>query len=196
MPNVGPIENFSPSIVPSEEVHKIAVLDLRLLNLDRNECNILVQRSDAGIKLVPIDHGLTIPDSLAVQSFDLAWLSFPQADEPFSEQTLEYIRKLDVDADIRFIERNFKVRPECLRNIKITNLLLKEAATKGLTLAQIGQILCRPDDDETVPSLLEKLVKKAELCANLRLNQQRQFKTSMVSLIDQSEPEPRTRNKP
>ena len=40
--NLGPIENFSPSIIPTEEVHKIAILDLRLLNLDRNACNILV----------------------------------------------------------------------------------------------------------------------------------------------------------
>ena len=40
--NQGPIENYSPSIIPTQEVHKIAILDLRLLNLDRNECNILV----------------------------------------------------------------------------------------------------------------------------------------------------------
>ena len=51
-------------------------------------------------KLIPIDHGLTIPDSLAIQSFDLAWLDFPQAEEPFSAKTLQYIQKLDVDADI------------------------------------------------------------------------------------------------
>ena len=39
----GPIENYSPSLFATDEVHKIAVLDLRLLNLDRNACNILVQ---------------------------------------------------------------------------------------------------------------------------------------------------------
>jgi len=89
--NVGPIENFSPSLIHKEEVHKIAVLDLRLLNIDRNACNILVQKSDSGLTLVPIDHGLTLPDSLAVQSFDLAWLSFPQVEEPFSVKALDYI---------------------------------------------------------------------------------------------------------
>lgn len=40
--NLGPIENFSSDIFDTEEVHKIAILDLRLLNLDRNLCNILV----------------------------------------------------------------------------------------------------------------------------------------------------------
>ncbi len=141
VPSLGPIENYSPSLFPTDEVHKIAVLDLRLLNLDRNACNILVQGNierSADLKLIPIDHGLTIPDSLAIQSFDLAWLDFPQAEEPFSNRTLEYIKKLDIDQDILLIEKNFKVRPQCLRNIKITTLLLKQAAQRGLTLAQIG----------------------------------------------------------
>ena len=39
----GPIENFSHSMFDKEEVHKIGVLDFRILNLDRNVCNILVQ---------------------------------------------------------------------------------------------------------------------------------------------------------
>jgi len=73
---VGPVENFSSDLFSKDEVHKIAVLDLRLMNLDRNACNILVQKKDDEYRLIPIDHGLTIPDSLAVSSYDLAWLSF------------------------------------------------------------------------------------------------------------------------
>jgi len=41
--SVGPIENYSSSIFSVDEVHKIAILDLRLLNLDRNPGNILVK---------------------------------------------------------------------------------------------------------------------------------------------------------
>jgi Phosphatidylinositol 3- and 4-kinase len=41
--NRGPIENYSHSLFKTEEIHKIAVLDLRILNLDRNVCNILVR---------------------------------------------------------------------------------------------------------------------------------------------------------
>jgi len=80
--SLGPIENYSPDLFHKDEVHKIAILDLRLLNLDRNECNILVKlKVDRKTKknvrtLVPIDHGLCIPDNLAVCSFDLAWLSW------------------------------------------------------------------------------------------------------------------------
>lgn len=91
----------------------------------------------------------------------MAWLDFPQAEEPFSQRTLDYIERLDVDDDVRLIERNFSVRTECLRNMKIASLFLKKAARKGLNLSQIGQILCRPDDDEEAPSLLENIVSKA-----------------------------------
>ena len=45
MKSEGPIENFSSDLFSEDEIHKIAILDLRILNLDRNECNILVQSS-------------------------------------------------------------------------------------------------------------------------------------------------------
>jgi hypothetical protein len=131
----GPVENFSSDLFSKDEVHKIAVLDLRLMNLDRNACNILVQKKDDEYRLVPIDHGLTIPDSLAVSSYDLAWLSFGQAEEAFSQRTLDYIQSLDIEADINLLESSFKIRPECLRNIKISSMLLQRGAARGLTLA-------------------------------------------------------------
>ena len=62
----GPIENFSSDLFDKDEVHKIAILDLRILNLDRNASNILVKKQGDQYKLIPIDHGLSIPDSLAV----------------------------------------------------------------------------------------------------------------------------------
>lgn len=92
--SIGPIENFSSDLFSVDEIHKIAVLDLRLLNLDRNACNILVQNAidektgQEFKKLVPIDHGMTIPDSLEICSYDLVWLSFDQAEAPFSPKTL------------------------------------------------------------------------------------------------------------
>lgn len=40
-------------------------------------------------------------------------------------------------------------------------MLLKKGAIAGLTLADIGKILCRPDEDDEIPSILEKIVKRA-----------------------------------
>lgn len=80
MKNNGPIENFSPDLFPLDEVHKIAILDLRILNLDRNSENILVKpkiiNGKKTFKLIPIDHGLSIPDNLAINTYDICWLSF------------------------------------------------------------------------------------------------------------------------
>lgn len=113
-----------------DEIHKIAILDIRLMNLDRNECNILVQtkvdkKTGKRVKkLIPIDHGLCIPDNLAVCSFDLCWLGYDQAQEPFSKKSLHYIESIDVKNDIKILESTFKFRPICLRNIRITSTLL------------------------------------------------------------------------
>ena len=36
----------------------------------------------------------------------------------------------------------------------------------GLTLAEIGSILCLPDEDDELPSILETLVKEAEVSSS------------------------------
>jgi hypothetical protein len=51
--------------------------------------------------------------------------------------------------------------------MRISSTLLKESAAAGLTLEQIGQILCRPDEDDSMPSLLERLIDKARLIADM-----------------------------
>jgi len=87
----GNSEDFGDGMYNRNEVHKIAILDLRLLNIDRNTQNILVQKVPRKIKkngtiqkvnvlkLIPIDHGLCIPDNLEVCNFDLCWLDWRQA---------------------------------------------------------------------------------------------------------------------
>ena len=176
--SAGPIENYAPDRFSADEVHKIAVLDMRICNLDRNACNILV--SEDKKSLIPIDHGLTLPDSLEVCTYDLAWLSFPQADEAFSQKTCDFIQQIDIDGDIEMLENTFKFRPECLRNMKITSMLLKRAAARGLTLTQISQIFCRPDEDDTKQSLLENIVQKASLCSALKLRMKANIKDSLL----------------
>jgi len=69
---------------------------------------------------------------------------------------------VNADEDVKFIEKYFSIRPVCLRNMKISTLLLQKAAEKGLNLAEIGQILCRPDHDDSEPSILEKIVFQSE----------------------------------
>ncbi len=65
------------------------------------------------------------------------------------------------------LERAFHFRPICLRNIKISTLLLKKAAAAGLTLVDIGKIMCRPYDDMDHPSLLETIVTRSRGLADM-----------------------------
>ena len=125
------IEDFSSDMFSIEDVHKIGILDIRLMNIDRNTCNILVQKtidpetSEVNLRLVPIDHGMTLPDSLDVCSFELAWLSFDQAYESFSTKTLEYISNLNIEEDVEYISSHFDIRSICLRNMRASGSLLK-----------------------------------------------------------------------
>ena len=84
---------------------------------------------------------------------------------PFSQKSLDFIRNLDIKADIELLQQHLFFRPQCLRNMRISATLLKFGALAGLTLAQIGSILCRPDDDDSKPSQLETLVHKTSVMA-------------------------------
>jgi hypothetical protein len=81
---------------PKSEVERIAILDLRTLNMDRNTGNILVQRTK---QLVPIDHGLTFPDTLCLSEHDVCWMGWSQIKDEMSETALHYIESIDIDAD-------------------------------------------------------------------------------------------------
>lgn len=102
---------------------------------------------------------------------------------PFSAKSLSYIKKIDPVRDIQLIEKTFHFRPVCLRNIRISTTLLKSAAEEGLTLEQIGQILCRPDEDDSMPSLLEKIVQKARQITDMMIKMQMKYKDSKLRAI-------------
>ncbi|KAI8475228.1 MAG: phosphatidylinositol 3 and 4-kinase-domain-containing protein [Monoraphidium minutum] len=128
---------------PAAEVHKIAVLDLRLGNTDRNGGNILARRGAGGAwELVPIDHGCCLPDKFEDLSFEWQW--WPQAELPFDDATKAYIASLDADRDAATLAAHgLALRPECLRVLRVCTLLLQKAASAGLTAAQIAGVASR-----------------------------------------------------
>jgi hypothetical protein len=174
----GDCEERGPSAFPADQVHKIAVLDMRLANTDRNAGNILVRRTlnpgstaagatraDVAWELVPIDHGYCLPSSFQDISFE--WLYWPQAKVPFSERTLSYIRALDADRDLATLtQHGLHIRPECQRVLKVATMLLQKAAARGMTPFQIGSIMCR---EASQKSAIEKLHAHAvDLAAGVR----------------------------
>jgi len=163
----GNCEEIGPAMIskfPVEEVQKIAQLDIRLMNNDRHGGNILYRKiknsqGDLTYELIPIDHGYTLPSTLDEAWFE--WLHWPQAKQKISEPVLEYIKKLDVDHEISLLKKKFDntIRDEHIGNFKIANILLKKAASAGLTFYQIGSMIVR--SKLTVPSLLEGMCEKA-----------------------------------
>ncbi|XP_006656057.1 phosphatidylinositol 4-kinase gamma 4-like [Oryza brachyantha] len=158
--NNGSCEDMGPGAFPVKEVHKIAVLDLRLANADRHAGNILVNKEEGGkYKLIPIDHGYCLPEKFEDCTFE--WLYWPQAREPFSDETIAYIKTLDAEEDIKLLKfHGWELSPRCARVLRISTMLLKKGAARGLTPYDIGRILCR----ETVnrDSEIEDIVQEAE----------------------------------
>jgi hypothetical protein len=78
----GSCEDMGSANFDVEEVHKIAVLDMRLANTDRNGGNILVCRDENNdLKLVPIDHGYCLPEKFEDVTFE--WIYWSQVEVPF-----------------------------------------------------------------------------------------------------------------
>jgi len=151
-------EEMSFSRFPVREVHKIGILDVQILNTDRHGGNILVRKdSEGSYQLVPIDHALSLPDSLDEAWFE--WLHSPQAKRPFDAEELAYIERIDINRDMDTLMREASIRPQCLRNMRMTTTLMKKGARAGLNLHQIGSMICREDPEQ--PSTLENMCKMA-----------------------------------
>jgi hypothetical protein len=76
------MDDISPSKISVEEVQKIAILDIRIMNADRNSANLLCRRrTDNTMELVPIDHGFCLRAKADVSWMDWCWLDWPQLKE-------------------------------------------------------------------------------------------------------------------
>ena len=73
------MDDIGVSKIDDDEVHKIAILDIRLMNADRNAANLLCRRrQDDSIELIPIDHGFCLRSVCDVSWMDWCWLDWPQ----------------------------------------------------------------------------------------------------------------------
>ncbi|MCE0480957.1 Phosphatidylinositol 4-kinase gamma 4 [Datura stramonium] len=159
MENNGSCEDLGPSAFPVEEVHKIAVLDMRLANADRHAGNILMSKGEDGqVVLIPVDHGYCLPNSFEDVTFD--WLYWPQARQPFSSETIEYIKSLDTEEDIGLLKfYGWDIPLESARTLRISTMLLKKGAERDLTPFTIGSIMCRETLNKE--SVIEEILQEA-----------------------------------
>ncbi|KAL4500413.1 hypothetical protein ABPG72_003364 [Tetrahymena utriculariae] len=183
--------NYGNSIFSIDEVHKIAILDIRILNCDRNDQNILVKKKkkkkvninpqelkklpnykaqllEYDFQLIPIDHGLSLSDSFDICQDDLNWMWWEQSEQQFSEKSIQYIQQIQIEQDLKILQNQFNLREECLKCFRIANIVLKKGAQSGLTIKEIGNILYREESE--IESTVEKLIQDAQHYANICIN--------------------------
>jgi len=159
---------LGPSGFSVASVHQIGILDIRLLNLDRHAGNILVKKHErnsyavGAAELVPIDHGLCLPEWLDDPYFE--WLHWPQASVPFSESEVAYISNLDPFKDAELLRTEIpSLREACIRVLVLCTMFLKRAVASGLCLAAIGEMMSREfHAGEEKPSALQNVCAKAK----------------------------------
>jgi hypothetical protein len=143
------MDDMSPSKLSIDEVHKIAILDIRLMNADRNAANILCQRIPEDpdrFRLIPIDHGYSLRSCADVAWFDWCWLDWPQTKEPLGKSAKDYVLNLDVEADARLLKERLGFKNDVLDYFRASCHVLKSGVRAGLTLYEIAsEILCRND---------------------------------------------------
>eukprot|EP00658_Telonema_sp_P-2_P014119 TRINITY_DN1534_c0_g1_i6.p1 TRINITY_DN1534_c0_g1~~TRINITY_DN1534_c0_g1_i6.p1 ORF type:complete len:544 (-),score=119.59 TRINITY_DN1534_c0_g1_i6:121-1752(-) len=161
------VGDLSSSLFSEEEAHKIAIMDIRLLNTDRNDENLLVRRhQDNNLELIPIDHGCSLPSTLQVNWHDWVWLSWPQTKRPFSKAEKEYIRGLNPSNDSSLLSQELDMAWRNLLMLNIATTFLQKGAAADLTLFDIASMMVR--DEPEVPSTLENIMTQSRALAQTK----------------------------
>jgi len=167
--NDGCSEDFGYRSYSTNEVHKIGILDVQMLNVDRHAGNVLIRKSRNGsLSLIPIDHGFSLPDRLECSWFE--WMNWPQSKLPFDDDIKSFILRIDIERDTQMLRKELGIRRECLSVMAITTTLLKKAVEFNLTLYDIGLLLCRKSSSPSSPSPIELIYEKARSQLELELH--------------------------
>ncbi|KAI3717584.1 hypothetical protein L1987_69299 [Smallanthus sonchifolius] len=176
------------SSFPVSAVHRVGILDIRIFNTDRHAGNLLVKKHNVDgverfsqVDLIPIDHGLCLPENLEDPYFE--WIHWPQASIPFTEEELKYIQDLNPYRDADMLKTELPmIREASLRVLILCTIFLKEAAAYGLTLAEIGEMMSREfRRGEEEPSELELVCMDARRLVAEVENEREVFVTSPKS---------------
>jgi len=143
------MDDLSPSKLSVHEVHKITILDIRIMNADRNPANLLCRRNRTGadrLELVPIDHGCCLRSVADVCWFNWCWLDWPQLKLPLSKQMRKYSMSLDIKHDVRMLHDRLHLPKKALDYLRASAKLLQEGVRKGLMLYAITILSCCNDN--------------------------------------------------
>jgi len=149
------VDDMGYSKFSIQDVQRIAILDMLLVNCDRNGGNILVRKGSNS--LVPIDHAFCLPDYRNLTDLQwFEWITWRQVKQPTLPEVISFIDKFDIDDAIKKATE-LGIRRECIITLKLSHMFLKRALTKNLTLCEIAKLMCTRGDQ---PSVFSNMVSK------------------------------------
>jgi len=179
------MDDLSPSLLTVEQVHVLAIHDIRLLNADRNVSNVLVRKNHpddnhnhdtttttTSFTLIPIDHGYCLRTVADVSWMDWCWLDWPQLKQPVSEAHKTYVENLDIAKDVQLLQ-DLGLPLQACDYFFASTLLLKCGLRAGLTLYEIATLACRHDDLAQDASMMEDLLRVSTELAQAALENER-----------------------
>lgn len=98
-------------------------------------------RAVEGLRLIPIDHSYCLPSALNIGPQDLCWLSWAQTKIPCDENTVAYIKGINVEDDATKLI-GLGIRQECVTLMRSAGIMLQKAIDRGLSLYDVGNMLC------------------------------------------------------
>jgi hypothetical protein len=178
--NNGSISNISVSKLSAFEVQKIAILDMLILNADRNEGNILFKRQKNEIKLIPIDHGLSFGKTLKIRESEVVWSSFPQIQSPLVPELVDYLNDLNPVSIAMRLKKTLSIDQKSLDLSILMGIFLKMCTKEKLTIAEMVELYYRKDDEKKSP--LEKIINNVEfMTQQMRQNEEWYLSNKIVS---------------
>jgi len=120
------------------------------------------------LRLVPIDHGYTLPHPLACDEAALAWMAWPQARQPPSDELQSSIERIDVEYDVALLEHTFgresgplQLPRDCIMSLRVGTVILKVGMSCGRSLYDLGCLITGPDGYSSYPpaeNVVQRLV--------------------------------------
>lgn len=140
IPHTCSAEDMGPSAFSVDEIQKIGILDIRLLNLDRHLNNLLVVTEDNVNKLIPIDHGYILPSYQDMSDVYFGWTYWKQCKESWSDRSKNIISRLRPLQDAELLS-SLGISSESILPCVLASLLLQHAVNKDISLYRLAVFL-------------------------------------------------------
>jgi len=135
-------EEYGSNMFSLSDIQEIALLDIRIVNCDRNGENLLVTRSaNKEFKLHPIDHAFSLP---SYTSFDnlkhFEWMNYRQSKQPIPQNLKDKIQNINIENDVA-LAKSVGLQSEAIVSLRIAHIILTIGAAKNKSFYDIGRFM-------------------------------------------------------